>query len=104
MAKGLSARWNFVADADGAKADWAKNLPATLEAMKLDFWGFSLFFGAIQSCISFKKVLGRKWVLFCFCGFLRGSDSSMIFIYIYIIHQHIPNFQLSPASSESQPS
>lgn len=29
-----SLTWNFVADADGAKADWAKNLPATLEG----FW------------------------------------------------------------------
>jgi hypothetical protein len=43
VAKGLSARWNFVADADGAKADWAENLPATLEAMKLDFGDLAYF-------------------------------------------------------------
>jgi hypothetical protein len=61
--------WKFASDFGGDEAG---------------FWGFSLFFVAIQSRSSFKKVLGRNLVLFCFCGFLPGSDSSMIFIYLYI--------------------
>ena len=74
-------RWNFVADAGGAKADWAEILPATLEAF------FSGILGARQSFRVRKCEENGFLLVFAWINFSN------------FIQNHIPHFQVSPGSS-----